>query len=219
VSKHLSLAALVALLAIHATPAFAQGEFVKDNLTRLIRKVGVHVGVGVSEPLDSDVTKAAKYGVSVGLAPGRGNGWKYPVGITWFSEELRGASGEQFGKLQTRAALGGVGYGWHFGRLSATIALQAGIALNTVKLSAAAARVFDSVTEPKIRLKNSAIVRPQVRFEYFFTEKITVRTALSYIHTQPNIEVQTSAGLAPGSWNTHNVNAAIGLGYYPFRKK
>ncbi|MEO8679406.1 MAG: hypothetical protein ABI665_10190 [Vicinamibacterales bacterium] len=217
--KNIYLAVIVALLAGNATPAFAQGEFVKENLSRLIKKVGVHVGIGLSEPLDSDVTKATKYGVSVGLAPGRGNGWKYPVGITWFSEELRGASGEQFGLLQTRAALAGVGYGWHFGKLSTTVALQAGIALNTVKLDAAAARVFDSESEPKIRLKNSAIVRPQVRFEYFITERITVRTALSYIHTQPNIAVQTSAGPAPGNWNAHNVNAAIGLGYYPFRKQ
>jgi len=217
--KHITCLVLSALFWVTAAPVFAQPEFVKDNVTRMVRKVGVHVGAGLSEPFDSDVTKGTRIGVSVGLAPGRDNGWKYPIGLAWFSEELRGPGGEQFGLLQTRVALAGIGYGWHFGKLSTTLSLQGGIALNKVRLDdAVALRVFETSSPVRIRLRNSALVRPQLRFEYFLTDKVTVRTALSYVYMQPNIEVQTVNGRAPGSWNAQNVNLSVGLGYYPFRR-
>jgi hypothetical protein len=217
--NYITCLVLAALFSATAAPVFAQGEFVKDNVTRMIQKVGVHVGVGLSEPLDSDVTKGTRVGVSVGMAPGRDNGWKYPIGLTWFSEELRGPGGAQFGVLQTRAALAGIGYGWHFGKLSTTLSLQGGIALNKVRLDdAIALREFDTPGPVKVRLHNAAVVRPQLRFEYFLTDKVTVRTALSYVYMQPNIEVQTLNGRVPGSWNAQNINLSIGLGYYPFRK-
>ena len=202
---------------MQATPAFAQSEF-KANLTRMIRKVGVHGSVGVTQPFDSDVTKGLSTGISVGLAPGRKTGWKYPFGLAWFSQELRGPTGDKFGRFLARPIMAGIGYGWHHGNLNTSVEVQGGISFNQVRLEAAPSRAFNSDSDVRIKLGNSPIVRPQVRLEYFLTPKVTLRTSLNYIYTQPHIVVQMPNGPAPGNWDAQAVNFSVGVGYYPFNK-
>jgi hypothetical protein len=82
-------------------PVTAQSEFIKDHAREVVRKVGVHLNVSFREPIDPDVTKGQTYGVSIGLSPGRTNGWKYPVGLTMFSEGLHSPNGEQFAEMNS----------------------------------------------------------------------------------------------------------------------
>src|SRR6185369_15505349 len=78
--KPLTYLAVAILLAATAGPAAAQPEFSKDNVMKMIRKVGIHANVGEMKPLSDNVTKGLTKGVSIGLAPGQHNGWKFPVG-------------------------------------------------------------------------------------------------------------------------------------------
>src|SRR5262245_30390245 len=125
------LAAGVFVLVIQAfTPhaATAQQEFIKDKTAKMIAKIGVHVSSSFADPLDTkQASRDGSYGVSVGLAPGKANGWRYPFGIAWFTEELVAPNGTTFSQLRARPVYGGIGYGWHFGqRWSIGAQVQAG---------------------------------------------------------------------------------------------
>jgi hypothetical protein len=86
----LTILVLVAgtMLTVAPDRAQAQSSFLKDNVAKLIRKAGVHLNTTLRAPVDDDVTKGRTYGVSIGLSPGRTNGWRYPFGFTAFSEYL-----------------------------------------------------------------------------------------------------------------------------------
>lgn len=210
---------LSAVFSIGAAPAFAQGDFVKNNLTQMIKKVGVHVSAGVHQPLDKDVTKGTTLGVSVGAAPSHTGGWKYPVGLAFVSADLRGPSGDQFGTLRARAILAGVGYSWYRGKIITSLALQGGVSFNRTELVESAPLAFNSTDAVRVvNSRASFLVRPHFRVEYFLIEKVSVRAQLQYIYMQPNIAVHMSSGRASGKWNAQSVGVAMGLGYYPFRK-
>ena len=207
------------VLAFLPSPAIAQQGFLKENVTKIIRKVGVHVNTSVREPLDHDVTKGTTYSASIGLSPGRSNGWRYPFGFTTFSENLNGPNGEQFATFKSRAILGGIGYGWHFGKLSVGTSLQAGWGFNHGRLYGNTARVFGSPEGPtSIHIGNSPLLRPQFKVEYFITPKFTVRSAADYMFLRPGIDVTTVSGLQEDRWHASNFHANFGIGFYPFRK-
>jgi hypothetical protein len=201
------------------SPAQAQSDFLKDNARKLINKIGVHVNTSVREPLDHDVTKGTTFSASVGLSPGRANGWRYPFSFTTFSENLHGPGGEKFATFKSRAILAGVGYGWHRGQLSLGTSLQAGWGFNHGTLLGNTARAFGSPEGPTfIHIGNSPILRPQVRAEYFITPKFTLRTAADYMLLRPGVNVITVSGLQEDRWHASNFHANFGIGFYPFRK-
>jgi len=199
-------------------PAQAQPEFVKDNVTKIVRKVGVHVNMSVREPLDGDVTKGTSFGGSVVLGGGRTPGWKYPVALTTFNENLHGPGGEQFATLSSWAIVGGIGYGWNFGKLTTSAAVQTGVAFNSGRLDVNAARAFNADGPVSLRVGNSLLLRPKLTLEYFITRKLTIRTSADYMLTRPNIAVTTAAGSIGDRWNASSFHATVGFGFYPFKK-
>jgi len=201
------------------SPAVAQQEFLKENVKKIIRKIGIHANVSVREPLDHDVTKGTTYGASIGLSPGRTNGWRYPFGFTTFSENLNGPTGEEFATFKSRAIIGGIGYGWHRGKLSLGTSLQGGWGFNHGRLYDNTARAFGSPEGPtSIHISNSPLLRPQIKAEYFLTRKFTVRTSADYMFLRPGIEVTTVSGRQEDRWRLSNFHANLGVGFYPFRK-
>ncbi len=216
--QHLGLIGALTL-AMLPSPAQAQPEFIKDNVTKLVRKIGVHANVSVREPLDSDVTKGTTFGGSIGLSPGRTNGWRYPIAFTTFSEDLHAPGGEEFATFKSLAILAGIGYGWHFGRLSTGLSLQAGWGFNHGTLIGNPARAFGSADGPSsIHIQNAPLLRPQLKFEYFLTPKFTLRTSADYMFLRPSISVVTPDGAQADRWHTSNFHANFGIGFYPFRR-
>ena len=71
-----------------ARPTPERADTFEDKILALIRKVGVHGNMSVRHPTDNDVTRGLTFGPSIGLSPGRTNGWKYPVALSMFSEDL-----------------------------------------------------------------------------------------------------------------------------------
>lgn len=211
---------LLLVLALLPRPALAQSEFVKDNLGKLIRKVGFHASTSFADPVGTDkVQRDGSYGVSVGLAPGKTNGWRYPFGIAWYTEQLVSPNGQAFGDLRARPIYGGIGYGWHFGKLSTGIQVQAGWSFNSFKANEALGPAFGfTPAAVAIDVGDSFAVRPQFKVEYFLTEKFTVRSSLNYVFTNPVVTVSTPNGVTSSRWNASNVSLAIGVGFYPFRK-
>jgi hypothetical protein len=199
--------------------ADAQPEFIKDNVKKIIRKTGVHLNTSYREPVDEDVTQGQTFGVSVGLSPGQTNGWRFPFGLSFFSEHLLGSGDREFARLRARALLGGIGYGWHFGKLSTGASLQAGYADYALRGEGDVLSALD-LTSGAVTLDahNSWLVRPQLKAEYFLTRKLTVRVSGDYVLTHPDIIVTTPAGPLANRWDASNFHANIGLGIYPFHK-
>jgi hypothetical protein len=204
-----------------AGPSFvaAQPAFIKDNTGKMIRKLGVHLNTSFRQPTDADVSKGRSYGVSVGLSPGQSNGWRYPVSLSWFSENLHGPSGGRFAALRSRAILAGIGYGWHFGKLSTGAQLQGGFAVNRVRLEGDALDAFDlTAGNVSVHVRNAFLVKPQLKAEYFLTPKFTLRISGDYIFMRPDITVDTPVGTFSNRWDASSFHANVGVGIYPFRK-
>ena len=207
------------LIAAVPSPAQAQPEFIKDNAVKLARKVGVHLNTSIREPIGSDVTKGTTFGASIGLSPGRTNGWRYPFGFTMFSENLLGPNGQEFAELRSRAILAGIGYGWHFGKLSTGASLQTGYSFNRTRPQGDLLSAFNVPTGAvSVHADNSLLLRPQVKAEYFITPKFTFRISADYMLARPDITVTTPSGTIDGRWDPSNAHANIGFGFYPFRK-
>lgn len=199
--------------------AQAQSSFIKDNVAKMIRKIGVHANASFRHPIDDDVTKGTSFGPSIGLSPGQTNGWRYPVGITMFDENLHGPNGRQFALLRSRALMAGIGYGWHFGRLSTGVSLQAGFAVNSARPHGDVPGAFDLPGGTiSMHAGNSPLLRPQIKAEYFITPKFTFRVSGDYMLIKPDITVTTPAGTISDRWNASNLHANVGFGFYPFHK-
>jgi len=213
--------AIVAVaLALFARPALAQQEFLKDNLGKLIKKAGVHAGASFANPMDTrEAYRDGSYGVSIGLAPGTTNGWRYPFGIGWYTEELVAPNGAIFSQVRARPFYGGIGYGWHFGKWSAGAQLQAGWSLNSLKAHGDPGAAFGTAPDAVVmKISDSVSVRPQLKVEYFLTRKFTARSSLNYVFTNPRVTIVTPNGVLSDRWNASNISLAVGVGYYPFRK-
>jgi hypothetical protein len=213
----LSLALVVTFL---PQPAMAQSEFLKDNVTKIVKKVGFHASTSFSDPRDkTQVDRDGSYGFSIGLAPGRTNGWRYPVGLAWFSESLISPSGTAFAKFRSRPVVAGIGYGWHFGKFGTGAQLQGGWAFNSVK---AQGDIADAFLMPSnsvfVDVHNSWVLRPQVKVEYFLTEKFTLRSSLNYVFMHPRVDIRTPQGVTSRNWDASHVSLSMGVGFYPFRK-
>lgn len=218
--KASSFAALVAaLLSLSPTPGFAQQQFIKDNTAKMIRKLGVHLNTGFRQPTDDDVSKGRSYGVSVGLSPGETNGWRYPVSLNFFGENLHGPTGGQFAALRSRALLAGVGYGWHFGKLSTGAQLQGGFAVNHVSLDGDVLGAFGlTAGDVAVHVHNAFLVKPELKAEYLLTPKFTLRISGDYVFMRPGITVDTPSGVLGNRWDASSYHANIGVGIYPFHK-
>jgi hypothetical protein len=208
----------VAALTLAVAPARAQSDFIKDNAGKIIRKVGVHVNVGVRTPLDDDVSSGTGVGVSVGLSPGLTNGWKYPVSLSWYHENLISPNGVEFAQLRAIGLLGGIGYGWHFGQLSTSIALQGGYSFNKGSFDGDIASAFPGVETASLDVGNAFVVRPRLNGEYYLTHKFTLRASADYVWMKPDITVTTPSARYDGVWDASSYHFSAGIGFYPFRK-
>lgn len=208
-----------ALLIVLPSNAAAQPEFIKDNVAKMIRKVGVHANSSFRAPVDRDMTEGRTYGLSIGLSPGETNGWRYPFALAFFSEHLNSPGGTQFAKLRGRALLGGIGYGWHFGKLSTGVALQAGYGWYSLRGEGDVFSALDLANGPvTMDVSDAWLLRPQIKAEYFLTRKLTVRLSGDYVLTHPDIVVTTPAGQISHRWDASNFHANVGIGVYPFHK-
>jgi hypothetical protein len=217
---HPGLVGVVLFTMLSALSAPAHAQALVEQAKRLIEKVGVHGNVSFRNPTDPDVSKGMTLGPSVGLAPGLTNGWKYPFGITMFSEDLHSPNGEQFATLKTKAILVGIGYGWHFGRLATGISLQTGYAFNSGQIDGDMLRAFD-VPDGAVSIDagNAPLLRPQVKGEYFLTPKFTFRVSADYMWLRPDVVVTTPLERLANRWDASNIHANVGVGFYPFRKE
>jgi len=216
------LATIVVLAsALFTAPGVAEArqQFLKDNVSRMVHRIGVHANTSFRKPVDADVTKGITFGASIGLRPGQTNGWKFPLGFAMYSEYLHGPTGQQFGVLRTRALMAGIGYGWHVGRLSLGASAQTGFSVNRAVARGDAADAFAvAAGGVAVHAGNAMLLRPQVKAEYFITPRFTVRMSADYVMMRPNITVTTPAGVIGDRWNASSVHANIGIGVYPFHK-
>jgi hypothetical protein len=209
---------LLSIFLLITGSASANAGDLQDQAITWIRKVGIHGNMGFRHPTDPDVSRGVSFGPSIGLSPGRTNGWKVPVALSMFSEDLHSPAGTQFGSVRTRALLAGIGYGWHFGRLSVGPQIEFGYAFNHASMEDDGARAFGPSGVVTVHADNSWIVRPEFKAEYFITPKVTFRTSIDYVRLEPQVAVTTPNGVITDQWNMSNVHLNVGVGFYPLRK-
>ncbi len=210
------IAALVAVLV--PRPAHAQGDFIKDKVKSLIEKSGVYVGASTRTAPDDDVVMTRSIGISYGTASDK-PGWKIPFSISGYRADLETTGGTQFGDLKTRQVLSGIGYQWVSGKWVFGAQLGVGYSWNHIDLQSNVGEAFGLGPVPIVAdIDNSFVVRPQVKAEYFFTRKLSLRTQFGYTYTDPDVVVQTPTETMLHQWRPHHFQANVGVGFFPFRK-
>jgi len=209
---------LVGIFLLVMGPPAVNAADLRDTAITWIKKVGVHGNVAVRHPTDPDVSRGVTVGPSVGLSPGHTNGWKVPVALSSFSEYLHTPAGTQFGSVRTRALLVGVGYGWHFGRLSAGPQVEVGYAFEHASMDDNGAAAFGPSGVASVHADDTWIVRPEFKVEYFITPKVTFRTSIDYVRLEPDVTVTTPNAVITDQWHLSNIHGNVGVGFYPFRK-
>ncbi len=200
-------------------PARAQAAFLKETATGLIKKVGIRANLSVRNPVDPDVSKGTSLGLSVGLAPGDSNGWRYPVSLTSFSEHLHSPNGESFAVVKAMGLGGGIGYGHHFGRWSTGASLQTGFLINRGRLEGDVVGAFNAPDGAvSVDVGNSLYLRPHVKAEYAITRKFGFRLSADYMMTRPRIVVTTPTDRFTDRWDASSAHASVGISFYPFRE-
>ena len=216
--RHLGLIGAL-LLALLPRPAQAQGDFVKSKLTHLIQKSGVYLGTSTRTSPDNDVVMTRTWGVSYGTAS-KNHGWKIPFSLSGYHADLETAGGSQFGDMKTRQIISGIGYQWARGeKFFYGVQLGVGYSFNKMSLNGAASEAFAAAGQPvTYDIDNSWVVRPQVKAEYFFHRKMSVRTQLGYTYPDPDVVIATPTEVLTHEWRPHHMQFNVSVGFFPFLK-
>ena len=206
------------LIALLPRPAQAQGDFIKGKLTHLIQKSGVYLGTSTRTSPDNDVVMTRSWGISYGTAS-KNSGWKIPFSLSGYRADLETAGGAQFGDMHTRQILSGIGYQWPRGKMIYGAQLGLGYSFNRMSLHSTASEAFAAAGQPVTAdIDNSWVIRPQVKAEYFFHRKASVRAQLGYTYTDPDVVISTPTETLSHEWRPHHVQFNISVGFFPFLK-
>ena len=216
-SRNLALIGAL-LIAFLPHPAHAQGEFIKNKLTSLIQKSGVYVGTSTRTSPDDNVVMTRTWGVTYGTASKK-SGWKIPFSLAGYRADLETAGGTQFGDVHARQVLSGIGYQWARGKMIYSAQLGVGYSFNRMSVNAAASEAFAAGGEPiRFDIDNSWVVRPQVKAEYFFHRKASVRAQLGYTYTDPDVVISTPTETLTREWRPQHMQFNVSVGFFPFLK-
>ena len=206
------------LIALLPRPAHAQGEFIKHKLTSLIQKSGVYVGTSTRTSPDDNVVMTRTWGVSYGTASKK-SGWKIPFSLAGYRADLETVEGTQFGDVHARQLLSGIGYQWARGKMIYSAQLGVGYSFNRMSINAAASEAFATGGEPiRFDIDNSWVVRPQVKAEYFFHRKASIRAQLGYTYTDPDVVISTPTESLTREWRPQHMQFNVSVGFFPFLK-
>jgi len=215
--RHLGLSAAL-LLALAPRPAQAQGDFIKSNVTSLIRKAGIYVTTATKSTTDHDVDITRKIGVSPGLAGTLRTGKKYPFSISGYSANLE-TGGAEFARFKALQIISGIGYEWApTQKFIYGAQLGLGYSFNKIDMNAAAPALFNVNGPVMIDIGNSWVVRPQLKAEYFVHPKVSVRLQSGYLFTDPHVVVQTPTARYEHDWRPSHYYVSLGMGFFPLRK-
>ena len=208
------------LLALLPRPAQAQGDFIKGKLTDLIQKSGVYLGTSTRTSPDNDVVMTRSWGISYGMASKKG-GFKIPFSMCSYRADLETAGGTQFADMHARQIMSGIGYQWTHQRSKIILGAQLGLgySFNKMALHANVSEAFAAAGAPvTYTIDNSFVVRPQVKAEYFFWKKASIRTQLGYTYTDPDVVISTPTQTLLHEWRPHHIQFNVSVGFFPFLK-
>ena len=121
--------------------------------------------------------------------------------------------------MHARQILSGIGYQWARGKMIYGAQLGVGYSFNRMSINAAASGAFAAGGQPiTYDIDNSWVVRPQVKAEYFFHRKASVRAQLGYTYTDPNVVIATPTETLTHEWRPHHMQFNVSVGFFPFQK-
>ena len=207
------------LIALLPSPAQAQGDFIKDKLRDLIEKSGVYVSTSTRSAVDQEVRMGQTFGIGYGTAGSKRTGWKTPFSFSSYSGDLETSAGDGFGRFRAQQLMSGVGYQWVHGKMVYGAQLGLGYSFNRATLDDAATAAFHASGPVTISVSNSFVIRPQLKAEYFFHHKLSLRAQASYTYTDPNVIVETGTERLTREWRPHHFQLSAAVGVFPFRKR
>jgi len=166
------------------------------------------------------VVMTRSWGISYGMASKKG-GFKIPFSMGSYRADLETAGGTQFADMHARQIMSGIGYQWTHQRSKIILGAQLGLgySFNKMALHANVSEAFAAAGAPvTYTIDNSFVVRPQVKAEYFFWKKASIRTQLGYTYTDPDVVISTPTQTLLHEWRPHHIQFNVSVGFFPFLK-
>ena len=207
------------LVALAPRPAQAQGDFMKSNIKRWIEKTGVYASVNSRTAVDDGVDMGPSIGLGVGFASEhQHSGRKYPFSYSTYAGDLEVPGGSSFGRIRARQIMSGIGYNWVHGKMVYGVQMGVGYSFNNVTLDSGVSEAFGVPGAVSVDVSNSWVLKPQVKAEYFLHRKVSLRTQLAYVVTDPDVVIHTATQDLKHNWNPNHMQLSFAVGFFPLRK-
>lgn len=149
-------------------------------------------------------------------------GWGWHWGLNWFSTNIDrpiGGSTVDLGELRIRPFMSGYGYTHVVGRTAITADVLGGYAINSIKLSPAAADAFrDRLGALSLSgdARNTVVAKPEIGVWYDVSRKVGITVNVGYMIARPRIMVRSSMGNDERRVNADVLGMTIGAVYSIF---
>ena len=211
-------ASFALILTLLPSPALAQSDFVKSKLKDLIERSGVYVSASSRSSLDDEVRMGRSLGIGYGVAGRQRTGRKIPFSFGGYSGDLETSAGADFGRFKATQIMSGIGYNWVHGKMTYGVQMGVGYSFNHVTLNPGVSSAFATAEPVSVSVSNSWVLRPQVKGEYFLTNKISLRSQLSYTYTDPEVVIHAGTQEISKAWRPQHMQLSFAVGFFPFRK-
>ena len=152
------------------------------------------------------------------------SGWGPTFGLDWhtsdFTEPL-GSTDAPLGALRTRALLAGFGHTRRLKRLTASANVSVGYSFNhfTVDSGAYPAFARTGVTLTDVRVRDSAMLKPDVSVWYDVARHVGVGISAAYLVARPDQIISTATGSTTRQLHADAFELTAGLTFGVWKKK
>ena len=152
---------------------------------------------------------------------GRPQGFRPTFGFNWYSvafDGLVGGDRVDLGDVRIRPVMGGYGYWWNRGRVTAAATLVGGVAFNTFDTSDAARIAYDRRDQLLLRIDAShgLAARGELGLWFDLSDKIGLLGSVGYVAARPKVEIVTAAARDSMRLRADAVKLQFGVVYAPF---
>jgi len=179
-----------------------------DEVITEPRVLAVGVSFRQNHPVSEDLGSSIGFGPSFRL--GSGSGLGIGIGFGWFATDVSAGS-TPLGRVRIRPVLGGLSYTFRRDRVSASLALLAGAASNTLSEQ-------DRSIGPvwALNVRNSVVARPGVSLWFDVSRRAAFNVSANYVITRPRFSVLEDGRVLSRTLHADAVLLSTGVVYKLF---
>jgi hypothetical protein len=180
-----------------------------DGFAQSRGHVSIGIGATTVRPRADELQRTSFINPILRLNPGKG--WGLAGALDWFDADLAGSM-DGVGTVQIRPLMGGVGYGWHTGRLWSSVSVVGGPAFSRMRLNDSARDRFQLIKSQRI----TAAIRPGASVTFDVAPRVGLTAFAGYLFNRPHFTLSTAGTDFKTSWSADASIFSVGIVFSPF---